>query len=426
MNANIHKKNIKFLDFAKTPPRGWNSWDCFGASVTEDEVKANADFIAKVLKPYGWNYVVVDIQWYEPTADSSIYHKFAPLCMDEYSRLIPAENRFPSSAGGKGFKPLADYIHGLGLKFGIHIMRGVPKQAVHNQTAIKGTDRKAHEIAENSICPWNTDMYGVNTDMQEAQLYYDSLMELYTTWDVDFLKVDDIASSTLFSCHKGEIEAIREAIDKTGKEIVLSLSPGPADVQDGAFLQANANMWRLTDDFWDIWDYLEDMFARCEKWAPFVRKGNWIDCDMLPMGHLAVRSEEVGQAERMTRFTKGEQRMMMTLWTIVQSPLFYGGDLTDCGMGELELLTNADVMYMHDTLDYARQLHRDEKMVVWIGVSKETTYYAVFNMSGEDIQVDLSELKNTDTDKYYDLWNRCDIGETVKISSHDACLVKVL
>ena len=206
MDKSVETKNMGFLEFAKTPPRGWNSWDCFGASVTEGEVKANAEFVAKHLKQYGWNYIVVDIQWSEPTADSSAYHKFASLCMDEYSRLIPAENRFPSSAGGRGFGPLADYIHSLGLKFGIHVMRGIPRQAVHSKSAIKGTTMTADQLAVNNICPWNTDMYGVDIGLPEAQLYYDSLLELYASWGVDFLKVDDTANSTLFGCHKGEIE----------------------------------------------------------------------------------------------------------------------------------------------------------------------------------------------------------------------------
>ena len=82
-----------------TPPLGWNSWDCYGASVREDEVLANAVYLAEHLKVHGWDTVVVDIQWAEPTADSSRYHAYAPLCADAFSRLVPAENRFPSAAG---------------------------------------------------------------------------------------------------------------------------------------------------------------------------------------------------------------------------------------------------------------------------------------------------------------------------------------
>lgn len=113
---------------AKTPPMGWNSWDCYGASVTEETVRKNAEFMSVHLKKYGWEYIVVDIQWSEPNAKSHEYRPFADLCMDEYGRLLPAENRFPSSTGGKGFAPLAEYVHSLGLKFGIHIMRGIPRQ----------------------------------------------------------------------------------------------------------------------------------------------------------------------------------------------------------------------------------------------------------------------------------------------------------
>ncbi len=159
---------------------GWNSWDCYGATVTEEEVKGNADYMAENLKTYGWEYVVVDIQWSESGAVSSRYRPFVPLEMDEFSRLNPAVNRFPSTKDGAGFKPLADYVHSLGLKFGIHIMRGIPRQAVHQNTPILGSDVCARDIAKpNSICPWNTDMYGVDGTKQGAQAYYDSLFQLY-------------------------------------------------------------------------------------------------------------------------------------------------------------------------------------------------------------------------------------------------------
>ena len=287
------------LEFAKTPPKGWNSWVVYGASVTEEEVKRNADIMAEKLKKYGWNYVVVDIQWYEPGAESAAYRKFADLKIDEYSRVLPAENRFPSSADGVGFAPLAEYVHQLGLKFGIHILRGIPRQAVHGRMHIKGTDKTADQIAINSICPWNSDMYGVDMSIPEGQLYYDSLMELYASWGVDFIKVDDIAYSTIYrDSHRKEIEGIRKAIDKTGRDIVLSLSPGPARLRDGSFLQKTANMWRLTDDFWDEWELLYDMFDRCNYWSPFIRKGNWPDCDMLPLGHIGIRSGERGSLRR--------------------------------------------------------------------------------------------------------------------------------
>ncbi|MEH7482641.1 glycoside hydrolase family 27 protein [Neobacillus drentensis] len=215
---------MKHHAFAKTPPLGWNSWDCYGATVREKEVKGNAKYMAEHLKPFGWEYIVVDIQWYEPGANSSIYRPFVPLEMDDYSRLIPAVNRFPSAEGGKGFKPLADYIHNLGLKFGIHIMRGIPRQAVHANMPIFASNVRARDIAHtNSICPWNTDMYGIDASKQGAQEYYNSLFQLYAEWGVDFVKVDDIAASRLYHFHKGEIELISKAIENCGRDMVLKL-----------------------------------------------------------------------------------------------------------------------------------------------------------------------------------------------------------
>ncbi|HRL00685.1 MAG TPA: alpha-galactosidase, partial [Trichococcus flocculiformis] len=117
-----------------------------------------------------------------------------------------------------------------------------------------------------------------------AQAYYDSLLALYASWGVDFLKVDDIADSKLYGTHSGEIELIRKAIDSCGRPMVLSLSPGPAPIERGTFFQRNANMWRLTDDLWDNWEQLYDMFGRCGKWSAFVGTGAWPDCDMLPLG----------------------------------------------------------------------------------------------------------------------------------------------
>lgn len=420
---------MSFLDFAKTPPMGWNSWDSYGASVTEAEVKGNADYMAKNMKEFGWEYIVVDIQWSEPTADSTRYHPFVPLCMDEYSRLIPAENRFPSSANGKGFKELGDYIHSLGLKFGIHIMRGIPRQAVHQNTALKGTDKRARDIALNNICPWNSDMYGVNVDMPEGQLYYDSLLELYASWGVDFIKVDDIADSKLYkSAHHKEIAAIRKAIDKTGREIVLSLSPGPAAIEDGAFLQDNANMWRMTDDFWDHWRSLYAMFERAAKWAPFVRPGNWPDCDMLPLGHIGIRAVDGGGGDNWTRFTHDEQITLMSLWTIMQSPLMFGGELTDLDPWTLKLITNEQVLKMYKELNYQRQVYRDRTWVVWKAKSETDQYFAIFNTSDEEKQVDASIMSNIVPleEEVLNLWENEKITlSNQTLPAHGALLIKL-
>ena len=299
---------------ALTPPMGWNSWDCYGPSVNEEQLLGNAQYMAEHLKEFGWEYVCCDIQWSEPTAGkvSPYYVPFAWLTLDEYGRQLPAVERFPSAAGGRGFGPIAEKIHGMGLKFGIHIMRGVPRLAVHQHLPVKGTDTTCDKIASDaSVCRWNTDMYGIDASKEGAQAYYDSLFELYASWGVDYVKVDDICNTNAYpnnpySAEK-EIEMIRRAIDKCGRPMVLSLSPGPAVIDKAWHLRQNANMWRITDDFWDQWDLLLEMFWRCEVWERQVSPGCWPDCDMLPIGRLRLHLKGFSEESTWTKFTKEDQ-----------------------------------------------------------------------------------------------------------------------
>ncbi|ANF97321.1 glycoside hydrolase family 27 protein [Paenibacillus bovis] len=422
--------------WAPYPPLGWNSWDCYGAAVREEEVRGNAEYMAEHLQSFGWEYVVVDIQWYEPGAVSSAYRSFVPLEMDTYSRLIPAVNRFPSAADGQGFKPLADYVHSLGLRFGIHIMRGIPRQAVHKDTPIKGTSVTARQIAHpNSICPWNTDMYGVDASREGAQEYYDSLFELYAEWGVDFVKVDDIAASRLYDTHLPEMELIRRAIDRCGRPMVLSLSPGPAPLEYHEEFAAHANMWRVTDDFWDIWPLLYAMFERCEKWAPHVAEGQWPDCDMLPLGHIGIRSVDGGGSDRWTRFTRDEQLTMMTLWSIFRSPLMFGGELRDNDAWTLSLLTNDEVLQANRSSRNARQIFRDEQdRIVWMAEQEgsEDRYVALFNAGEEEtlVRVTLAEMNIQGAVQLRNLWERSDAGVVqgdieVKLAPHAAAFYRL-
>lgn len=420
---------------APTPPMGWNSWDCYGAAVNEEQLRGNAQYMAKNLKAFGWQYVVCDIQWYEPTAHSSQYHNFVPLEMDEYSRLIPAVNRFPSAKNGAGFGPIADYIHSLGLKFGIHIMRGIPRQAVHQNTAIKGTAVRAGEIAEQfSLCKWNTDMYGVNPNAKGAQEYYHSIFELYAQWGVDFVKVDDICNTNFLPQNpysaQGEIECIRRAIDSCGRTMVLSLSPGPAVIEKAWHLSKNANMWRITDDFWDYWPALLAMFERCEVWQNHVGRGCWPDCDMLPLGHIGISSEG---GSRFTNFTKDEQITMMSLWSIFRSPLMMGGELRDNDDWTLSLLTNEEVLRLTRCSHGANQLKRTKDFVVWSSKDEDgSTNLALFNISEEavKINVSLNELELEGAYAVRDLWRSIDcdsVKETVSaaVNPHGAVLYRL-
>lgn len=419
-------------DFIKKPPMGWNSWDCYGAGVTEDELLGNAEFMRDRLKQYGYQYVVCDIQWYEPAAKGNVYNNFADLCMDEYSRLIPAVNRFPSSANGAGFKPIADKIHSMGLKFGIHIMRGIPRQAVHRNTRIYGTTARARDIASQfSLCPWNTDMYGVDTEKRGAEEYYDSLFKLYASWGVDFVKVDDIANTEFspqnpYSAEK-EIEMIRAAIDRSGRDMVLSLSPGPAPLNKAEHLSENANMWRISGDFWDRWDKLLNMFSLCEKWYPYVKDGSFPDCDILPLGKLCIDGSYMGDMGRDSGFTKEEQKTMMTLWAVFRSPLFFGGELRLTDNYTLSLVTNPEVINVNQNSEKPLFVYNKGGIAVWQTKIENCTAVAVFNLSGEEkhYKLSFSDLGIENVRAVRDLWARKDIPKcendvTVSLKPHSS------
>ncbi len=397
---------------SKIAPMGWNSWDCYGAAVTEEIVRKNAKFMAEHLKQYGWEYITVDIQWSEPGAVTNEYRPFADLTMDEYGRLLPAVNRFPSAKDGAGFKPLADFIHSLGLKFGIHIMRGIPRQAVYKNTKILGSDKTAREIAKTaSICHWNTDMYGVDPEKEGAKEYYDSIFALYASWGVDFIKCDDIARE--LPHEEAELIMLSESLHNCGREMILSLSPGPALLEKAELYKQISNMWRITDDFWDEWKLLYNMFERAEKWCTHAGAGHWPDADMLPIGPI----RQVYDPMNRTNFTKDEQITMLTLWSILRSPLIIGGEMTGFDDFTMSLITNKDILKMHADARFSHQVWRREtdgaEHALWMASSANGGYYvAVFNLGDKDstISVPLSDMELEGTFTGKELWS----GESVE------------
>jgi alpha-galactosidase len=374
-----------FHEFSRTPPRGWNSWDSFGTTVTEKQIKEQADAMAKILLPAGYNILTVDIQWYEPNSVGHAYNPDAVLSMDDYGRLMPALKKFPSAVDGAGFKPLADYVHGKGLLFGIHIMRGIPKQAVNQNTQVLGAAVRARDIAlTDSTCSWNPDMYGIDATKQEGQAYYDSIIQLYASWGVDYIKVDDIARP-YDDIQSAEIEAIRKAIDKSGRSIVLSLSPGATPVSKGKHVSNHANLWRITDDFWDRWGLLHAMFERLDVWTPYRQPGAWPDADMIPLG--------IVDFGRPTRFTPDEQYTLMSLWSIARSPLIFGGDMTRLDKLTTRLLTNNEVLRVNQNSFNNRQISRNNNLIVWAAdvPGSRDKYVALFNAQSRGDAYDFSQ-----------------------------------
>ncbi len=442
-----------FYKWADTPPMGWNSWDCFGAAVTEQQTMENAEYMEKNLKSHGWNIITIDIQWYEPLARGSSYRRGAALEMDANGRLLPASNRFPSTKDSRSFKPIADKIHAMGLKLGVHLMRGIPRQAVDQNVPILGTNVHAADIADKrSICAWNTDMYGVDMSKPGAQEYYDSVFALLASWEIDLVKVDDLSAP---SYHAPEVEAIRKAIDKTGRPIILSTSPGETPLNAGGHVENHANMWRVSNDFWDNWPALYAQFKRLHDWTPYRGPGHFPDADMLPIGNLRAWQND----NTWTNFTDDELITLMTLWSIARSPLIIGANMPKNDEFTLSLLTNDEILAVNQRSTNNKQVSNQNNQIVWSAdvPGSNDKYLAIFNAvpapaprgrggrgrgtqpaapanpsetQPAEISVSLSDIGISSQCKVRDLWGHKDLGTvsdkiTATVNSHGAVLYRI-
>lgn len=412
---------------APTPPMGWNSWNSFATTITEAQALENAAIMAEKLLPAGYDVFTIDIQWYEPGASSYEYSATPQTTMDEFGRVIPAPNRFPSAAGGKGFAPIGEQIHAMGLKFGIHIMRGIPRLAVERNLPVLGTDVSARDIADTgSICSWNPDMFGVDMSKPGAQAYYDSIFALYASWGVDFIKMDDM--SRPYDAHAPEIEAAHRAIVHSGRPMVLSLSPGETPVIRGEHVRQHAQLWRISDDFWDEWAMLEAQFVRLENWNPYMGPGHWPDADMLPLGRLALGARD-------TRFTPDEQQTLMTLWAIARSPLIMGGDLRHLDEATLALLTNPAVIAVNQLSSENRPHFELDGTRVWTAraAGGQGFYLALFNTTAKakEVPFKLERLELSGARSVIDLWSGAELGAagavfTATLPAHGSGLYRLV
>ncbi|PWJ37976.1 glycoside hydrolase family 27 protein [Sediminitomix flava] len=441
-----NEKNSLIKEVAATPPMGWNSFDAYDCRINEKEYLETVDFMAENLLDAGWEYAVIDYVWFnhEPGNWNNPKRRFGhpdvrldkdgvpidKLVMDEYGRLLPSEERFPSAKNGVGFKKLAEYVHSKGMKFGIHIMRGIPREAYYNELPIKGTKYTAKDIGEPwDTCPWQNNMFGVDPTKPGAQEYYNSIFELYAEWGVDFIKADDMMVPPY---HKGEIEMMRKAIDNSGRPMVLSLSCGEAPLSRANHLAENANMWRISADFWDKWSSLEHNFELLEEWSSHIQPHHWPDGDMLPIGHLSMNGRPHGP-DRMSQFTKPEHYTLLTLWSIVRSPLMMGGDLMTTEQWVIDMLKNKDVYYINQHSTDNRQVYRKENAACWIAKDEksEDRFVALFNLKDKTSKVNfdaeyeyMRELYNVT-----DIWTGESVGQVegtleVTIPAHGARLFR--
>ena len=446
----------EFTSISTTPPMGWNSYDAYHGAITEDQFKACVDWLADNLLPLGYEYAVIDFCWYRPAneawynADWKTFQlkqkKYADgrlspsLVMDENARLLPDVKRWPSAADGVGFKAMADYVHAKGMKFGIHIMRGMPREALSRNLVVKGTDINVSDIVNKlDTCPWMNHMYGVDIDLEGAQEYYNSLFDLYAEWEVDFIKADDMMVPPY---REGEIEMMRKAIDNSGRDMVLSLSCGEAPLSQAQHLSDNANMWRMSKDFWDRWQDVERMFELAEMWSPFIGNGTWPDADMIPIGRLnlsgypgAHKNPKHPHIEHDSRLTENEQRALMSLWCIMRSPLMWGGDPLTSSKEAVDMISNKSVLDVSRNSENNRQIYERRDSRVWMAdiSDSEDKYLGLFNMKDEKADVLFELFWDRLKGKYQvvDLWSGQNLGIIserleVELQAHEGRLYRLI
>lgn len=433
-----------FRNWAKTPPLGWNSYDSYHGAITEKQFLQSVDSLEKKLLPYGYDLATIDFCWFNPgpegwnpdewttfpvNQDKDTEGNLVPaLTMDGYGRLLPAVNRFPSAKNGVGFKEIGDKIHEKGMKFGIHIMRGIARQAVNANTPIKGTTYFAADIAKKiDTCKWNNNMYGVDPTKPGAQEYYNSLFDLYADWGVDFVKVDDISAPTY---HSKEIELIRNAIDQCGRPMVLSLSCGEAFVSYANHMEDHANLYRISIDFWDYWKKIAHMFDLAYAWQPHIGDGTWPDMDMIPIGNLCL-SDYPGRSKKKEHFSNlnnEEKKTMMTLWSFGRSPLIWGGDPVSSRAEDYAWLQNKELLKINQKSVNNRQaanfvyegMGRNDR--IWLAESEDgkEKYVAFFNLGEEPLDLDFYfHWEYWDgTYEVMDIWSGKQLGQkTEKITA---------
>jgi hypothetical protein len=440
--SSIHAQSV-----AATPPMGWNSWDAYGLTITEDQFRADVKVEATQLKPFGYQYAVIDEGWFffnpqdRPRPDTLVY------AIDANGRYVPVPARFPSAGApskvvpptdasapklaatiqSTSFKPLGDYVHAQGLKFGIHIVRGIPRASVERNLPIADSAFHATDAADQTdACPWDPTNWGVK-DTPAGQAWYDSLLSQYAAWGVDLLKVDCISDHPYKA---DEIRMIRKAIDKTGRPIVLSLSPGPTSLDHAAEVSQLSNMSRISNDIWDFWSNprgwpiaISSQFARCAAWAQYAKPGFWPDADMLPLGELRPVPGD-GQP-RTTRLTPAEQQTMLTLWSMARSPLILGANLTLLDNATLKLITNPDVLRVDQTATRSGEVMHNGDIIAWTADLPPNspdgeTALALFNTGESQVVVNSSfEAYNLPADTYHvkDAWTGKALGKQTSIAN---------
>lgn len=306
---------------ALTPPLGWNSWNCWGAAVSQEKVLSSAKaMIEKGLRNYGWTYMNIDDGWQGKRGG-------------KYNAIQP-NGKFPE------MKKLADDIHIMGLKFGIYSTPWRGTYAGHIGSScdsgdgtydfiISGNHNKDYRI--DSADRRNSNSRRLNY-VYGKYSFVENDVKQWVEWGVDYLKYDWKPNDIY---HTGEM---MKALRSKNRDIVYSLS-NTAPFDSAAEWAGMANCWRTTGDIRDNWKNFSTIGFAQDKWAPFTGPGHWSDPDMLVVGLVGW-----GPNLHFTRLTVHEQYTHISLWCLLSAPLLIGCDIAAMDDFTLGLLTNREVL----------------------------------------------------------------------------------
>jgi len=295
--------------------------------------------------------------------------------VDEFGRPQPDVEKWPSSIGGKGFKPFSDKIHAMGLRLGIHTLRGsVSAAAIFANSNIKGTSSNIADIvipaSEGGQCNWNQDWFAVNATHPASAAFIDSVYQQYADWGIDFIKNDCIGVTTDALNHPhnyvpSNIALVSAAIQKSGRPMTYSLSPGGGnrslngtdEIPLAAAVANITNLYRITDD-WHGGD-MKYHYAVAHAMEPFI-------------GAVGLGGDlSFPDLDMLNPYTNAKDdldfKLQMTLWAIARSPLMYGADIRDPSLtaADFALMTNARVLDVQVKSVKNRQIYSKGGVVVW-------------------------------------------------------------
>ena len=414
-NANAEDNGLE-----RMPVLGWSSWSFLRKTPTADKMKAQALALHNSgLQKFGYEYVNLDDFWYQCPGPQGPN-------VDPYGRWITDSSKFPAQGDSDGMKVVADYIHSLGMKFGIYVTPGISRQAVKRNTPIKGTSYTAAQIAEPSVKENNYNCKGmVRIDYKKlgAQEYTNSWVEMLAAWGIDYIKIDGMTNS-----NAADIQAWSNAIRQNRRPMVLDVTQGSYTSAIAPTLMKYANQWEFAPDVecyrcekggssypLTSWADVANRFNYVAEWQPYAGPGGFNDYDSIEIGN--------GSNDGLT---PDERQTQISLWALGASPLILGIDLTHLDPTDLQkYLENSAVLAVdQDSIAAKRVLNTGNQQVFAKREPNEDTIIGLFNTGGkaEEVSVPASTVglpQNKGGYYLHDLWT----GETKKTSSTISAVV---